>query len=170
MWLEIIIDKIAVSVFSTWSQNGPTFSICFWKRVYFEGRGLQYIRFCGTNKKFAMFGIIFNLKNKPAISVLVHDGGSCNAYTIKRSITLLCIPKQSMWQNGVFPELSLTSLSISTPLGNIPCIVQLIYVILSKSFHVAIVWNWCFIVNLFGNAPICASTVLEGSWYKIHVM
>jgi hypothetical protein len=29
--------------------------------------------------------------------------GSCNACTLKRSITLLCIPKQSIWQNGVVP-------------------------------------------------------------------
>ena len=34
--------------------------------------------------------------------VLLHNGGSCNACTIERSITLLCIPKQSKWQNGVF--------------------------------------------------------------------
>jgi hypothetical protein len=36
-------------------------------------------------------------------SVLLHNSGSCNACTIKRSITLLCISKQSMWQNGVVP-------------------------------------------------------------------
>ncbi len=30
-------------------------------------------------------------------------------------------------------------------------------------FYVAIVWQWYFIVHLFGNAPICASTVLECS-------
>jgi hypothetical protein len=29
-------------------------------------------------------------------TVLLHNGGSCDACTIKRTITLLCIPKQSM--------------------------------------------------------------------------
>ncbi len=33
--------------------------------------------------------------------VLLHNGGSCNACTIKRNITLRCIPKQSTWQNDV---------------------------------------------------------------------
>jgi hypothetical protein len=36
------------------------------------------------------------LKVDHAHSVLLHNGGSCNACTIKRSITLLCFPKQSM--------------------------------------------------------------------------
>ncbi len=35
-------------------------------------------------------------------------------------------------------------------------------------FHLAVVWNGCFIIHLFGNAPICASTVLEYSCCKIH--
>ncbi len=39
------------------------------------------------------------------LRVLQHNGGFCNACTVKRSITLLCFPKQSMWQNGVVPEL-----------------------------------------------------------------
>jgi hypothetical protein len=39
--------------------------------------------------------------------VLLHNGGSCNTCTIKWSITLLCIPKQSTWQNGVVPYLLL---------------------------------------------------------------
>ncbi len=39
--------------------------------------------------------------------VLLHNGGSWNACTIKRSITLLWIPKQTMWQNGVVPWLLL---------------------------------------------------------------
>ncbi len=38
-------------------------------------------------------------------TVLLHNGGSCKVCTIKRSITLLCIPKQSTWQNGVIPSL-----------------------------------------------------------------
>jgi hypothetical protein len=29
------------------------------------------------------------------VAVLLHNGGSFNACTVKRSITLLCIPKQS---------------------------------------------------------------------------
>ncbi len=35
--------------------------------------------------------------------VLLHNGGFCNTCTIKQSITLLCIPKQSTWQYGVVP-------------------------------------------------------------------
>ncbi len=33
----------------------------------------------------------------------LYNGGSWNACTIKRSITILCIPKQIMWQNSVVP-------------------------------------------------------------------
>jgi hypothetical protein len=32
--------------------------------------------------------------------MLLHNSGICNCCTIKRSITLLCIPKHSTWQNG----------------------------------------------------------------------
>ncbi len=39
----------------------------------------------------------------PCVVVLLHNSGSCNACTIKQNITLLCIPKQSMWQNGAVP-------------------------------------------------------------------
>jgi hypothetical protein len=35
--------------------------------------------------------------------VLLHNGGFQNACTMKRSITLLCISKQSMCRNGVVP-------------------------------------------------------------------
>jgi hypothetical protein len=35
--------------------------------------------------------------------VLLHNGGSWNACTLKRCITLLCIPKQRTLQNGVVP-------------------------------------------------------------------
>ncbi len=65
--------------------------------------------------------------------------------TIKWSITLLCIPKQSKWQNGV--------VFIKFP-----------------TFHVAVVWKGCFLGQLFGNVPKCASTVLEGSFAKSTVM
>jgi hypothetical protein len=34
--------------------------------------------------------------------------------------------------------------------------------------HTLHVWKGWFIVNLFGNAPICASTVLECSFCRIH--
>ncbi len=36
-----------------------------------------------------------------------------------------------------------------------------------ETFHIAIVWKGCFIVHLFGNAPICVSTVLECSCSRI---
>ncbi len=42
-------------------------------------------------------------RNAAVCSVLLHSGGSWNACTIKRSITLLCIPKQIKSQNDV-PE------------------------------------------------------------------
>jgi hypothetical protein len=32
------------------------------------------------------------LLSSPFLLVLLHNGGYCNAYTIKRSITILCIP------------------------------------------------------------------------------
>jgi hypothetical protein len=31
----------------------------------------------------------------------------------------------------------------------------------TRTFHFAVVWKGCFIVHLFGNATICASTVLD---------
>jgi hypothetical protein len=37
------------------------------------------------------------------VLLVLHNGGFCNACTIKQSITLLCIPKQSTWQYGVVP-------------------------------------------------------------------
>ncbi len=43
-----------------------------------------------------------------------------------------------------------------------------VVVIKFQTFHVAVVWKGCFKLHLFGNAPICASTVLECSCCKIH--
>ncbi len=37
-----------------------------------------------------------------------------------------------------------------------------------QTFQIAFVWKGCFIVHLFGNAPMCASTVLECSCCRIH--
>ncbi len=51
------------------------------------------------NEGSSMKGI--NLKRKQILTVLLHNGGSWNACTMKRCITLLCIPKH----NGVVPYL-----------------------------------------------------------------
>ncbi len=52
----------------------------------------------------AMYALLNRtLTNAHERTVLLHNGRSCNACTIKRIITLLCIPKQSTWQNGVVP-------------------------------------------------------------------
>ncbi len=78
------------------------------KYVVFSTEG--FTKFSVSNRKF-----LFNFKIKTWISrccrkrehfeglysVLLHNGGSCNACTVKWSITFLCIPKQIMWQNGV---------------------------------------------------------------------
>ncbi len=37
-----------------------------------------------------------------------------------------------------------------------------------QTFHEAVVLKCCFMVHLFQNAPICASTVLECSCCRIH--
>jgi hypothetical protein len=37
-----------------------------------------------------------------------------------------------------------------------------------QTFHVAVMCKGCFLVHLFINAPICASTVLECSCCRIH--
>ncbi len=49
--------------------------------------------------------------------VLLLNGGSLNACNIKLCITLLCIPKQSMWQNGFVPSLLLLLIVISITSG-----------------------------------------------------
>jgi hypothetical protein len=120
--------------------------------------------------------------------VLLHNGGSCNACTIKRSIILLCILKQSTWQNGAVPQLQLTLnsyLNHFKPFWVINHAWFWVNIISQKvsffqteqnddvfikfqTFHVPVVWKGCFIVHLFGNAPICASIVLECSCCRIH--
>jgi hypothetical protein len=46
---------------------------------------------------------IVGAKATVLFTVLPHNGGSCNACTIKQGIPLLCIAKQSTWKNGVVP-------------------------------------------------------------------
>ncbi len=43
-----------------------------------------------------------------------------------------------------------------------------VVIIKFQTFHVAVVWKCCFIVHLFGNAPVFASIVLECSCRRIH--
>jgi hypothetical protein len=59
--------------------------------------------------------------------VLLHNGGSCIACTIKRSITLLCIMV-------LFLNCWLYKIVLSTTLGNMPCKVLSQYYIVKKYF------------------------------------
>ncbi len=60
--------------------------------------------FCSLqNCLSTLFGFPFLYGRLLNSKVLLHNDWFCNACTIKRSIILLCTPKQSTWQNGVVP-------------------------------------------------------------------
>jgi hypothetical protein len=97
-----------------------------------------------------------------APGALLHNGESWKACTIKRCLTLVCIPKQSMWQNGVVPLLLPILNSKFNHVWVICLALFWVNTILSKNlvffqtgqsdvvfinfqtFHVAVVWKGCF--------------------------
>jgi hypothetical protein len=54
-------------------------------------------------RPIAKWHTLKEIKGDP-ISVLLHNGGSCNASTLKRCVTFRCITKQTMLLNVAIPK------------------------------------------------------------------
>jgi hypothetical protein len=93
---------ISTNISSFWEQEGGIFTLLVLEGMFCIAAATNII-YIYTAELYPTVIRYLQKKFTDQKRVLLHNGGSWNACTMKRCITLLCIPKQSTSQNGVVP-------------------------------------------------------------------